>query len=898
MGNDNEGKSPPKATPKRAAKRQTAAGALRALRKQRALQEVEENTFPLMPGPVPAPTLTPRRVVLVPKTTIVPADKSPVEETRVASPGMARIDAWFASGDWQPFAFQRKVWSAYLQGGSGLIHSATGSGKTLAAWLGPVAELIDAGTAPPPLSVLWITPMRALSADTCESLLAPITAMHLDITVGVRTGDTTSAERTRQAKKMPTALITTPESLSLMLSQPDARETFPHLRAVIVDEWHELMGTKRGVQTELALARLRIWRPLMRVWGLSATLGNLEMAAQVLLGPSHTAQHTATYIVEGVQDKRILIDTLIPQQAEKFPWAGHLGFAMLDDVVREIEKSGTTLVFTNVRSQAELWYQALLEAKPEWAGELALHHGSLDHEVRAYVERGLKAGTLRAVVATSSLDLGVDFSPVRRVLQIGSAKGVARLLQRAGRSGHSPGAMSRVTLVPSHAFEFIEAAAARRAARAKQVESRRPIEKPLDVLIQHLVTIAAGEGFVPDALLREVRGSYAYRDLTDEEWGWALDFVVKGGEALRAYPEYRKVIEHGGEFRVADQAIARRHRMSIGTIVSDASMDVRYQNGSRLGHVEESFVARLSPGDAFNFAGRALELVRVRDMTAYVKPATARRRVVPQWGGSKMPFSAELAHATRQMLQAFRDDTAGEPEIAVVARLLAVQQKVSRVPSLKELLIEQVETREGHHLFFYPFAGRHVHLGLGALFGFRLGLIKPATFSFSVNDYGFELLSETPFTLSREALSKLFSTENLLADVLKSLNAAELSKRHFREIARVAGLVFQGFPGANKSNRQVQATSGLIFDVFAQWDKENPLLGQAEREVLQRELEFQRLRETLQDIQTQSVMVMRPPHPTPFCFPLMVERFSEKLSSEKLSDRIQRMQLVFDRDAK
>jgi ATP-dependent helicase Lhr and Lhr-like helicase len=849
------------------ARRQTAAGALRALRKQRvAANEAASGITEAIKKP--------RRVI----------------EAAAGLPGLGRMESWFAACGWQPFPFQREVWTAYLRGESGLIHSATGTGKTLAAWLGPVIEMLDQPAPPPPLSVLWITPMRALSADTAESLLRPVEEMQLPITVGVRTGDTTSAERARQTKKMPAALITTPESLSLMLSQPAARELFSHVRSVVIDEWHELLGTKRGTQTELALARLRTWHPHLRVWGLSATLGNLQTALDVLLGaPGSNGQ-----LIEGVQDKKIVIDTLIPAKADKFPWAGHLGFAMIDEVVREIEGATTTLVFTNVRSQAELWYQALLAARPEWAGQIALHHGSLDQEVRAYVERGLKAGELRAVVATSSLDLGVDFSPVERVLQIGSPKGIARLVQRAGRSGHAPGAVSRVTVVPSHAFEFVEAAAARRAAYAKRIESRRLIEKPLDVLVQHLVTIAAGEGFVERDLFDEVRRSYAYRDLDENEWSWVLDFVVKGGEALRAYPEYRRVMVSGDTFRIANETIARRHRMSIGTIVSDASMDVRYQNGARLGHVEESFIARLSNGDAFNFAGRALELVRVKDMTAFVKPATKNRRLVPQWAGSRMPLSTELAAATRGMLKDFREGTADEPEMAVVDKLLKVQQRMSRVPDINELVIEQIETREGHHIFCYPFAGRHVHMGLAALFGFRLGRIKPATFSFSVNDYGFELLSATPFVLNREAFNKALSTDHLLEDVLGSLNAAELAKRHFREIARVAGLVFQGFPGANKTNKQVQATSGLIFDVFAQWDKENPLLGQAEREVLQRELDFQRLEETLHAMKQQRITILRPRAPTPFCFPLMIERFSEKLSSEKLSDRIQRMQLMFD----
>ena len=806
----------------------------------------------------------------------------------------ARVEAWFAASGWTPFDFQREVWDAYRRGESGLIHSATGTGKTLAAWLGALMESIDAGgSGAPPLTVLWITPMRALSADTRESLLKAVTGLGLDWSVGIRTGDTPSAERARQNRKMPSALVTTPESLSLMLSQAGARESLAGLQAVIVDEWHELLGTKRGIQTELALARLRRWNPRLRVWGLSATLGNLDEAREVLMAGAPAR------LVEGVRDKVIVIDTLIPEQVDRFPWAGHLGFAMVEPVAAEVDAvsaaGGTTLVFTNTRSQAELWYQALLEARPDWAGELALHHGSLDREVRDYVEAGLKLGTLKCVVATSSLDLGVDFSPVARVLQIGSPKGVARLLQRAGRSGHAPGRASRVTCVPSHAFEFIEAVAARRAAEARRIESRRLIAKPLDVLVQHLVTIAAGEGFIEAELLAEVRSSHAYRDLGDDEWSWALDFVVRGGEALKAYPEYCKVAWEDARFRVPDKAIARRHRMSIGTIVSEASMEVRFLKGAPLGHVEESFIGRLSPGDAFTFAGRTLELIRVRDMTAYVKPAPQNKKLVPRWSGGKMPLSGELAASMRAMLKEFRDGRSEEPEMRAVARLLKVQRAVSRIPDVNELLFEQMESREGHHIFVYPFAGRHAHMGMAALFAWRLGQNRPATFSFSVNDYGFELLSATPFALNRELFNLLLSTEHLLASVLASLNAAELSKRHFREIARVAGLVFQGYPGAGKSNKQVQATSGLIFDVFARWDSHNPLLAQSQREVLERELEFARMHDALAAMQRQRITLIRTSRPTPFCFPLMVERFREKLTSEKLADRIARMQLAFDK---
>ena len=827
-----------------------------------------------------------------------------------------RLERWFADSGWRAFDFQREVWNAYLNGESGLVHSATGSGKTLAAWLGALAEWMEEqaslsplgegraeGRAAPPLRVLWITPMRALAADTQLSLQRAVEGLGLPWTVGLRTGDTGSAERARQARRLPSALITTPESLSLMLSNADAREKLSELRLVVVDEWHELLGNKRGVMTELAMARLRKWNPGLRVWGLSATLGNIPEAMERLV-PSPPAlgegraEGPRTRIVKGVSDKQVIMDTLIPADVEKFPWAGHLGLAMLEHVVEAIDSCRSTLVFTNVRSQAEIWYQGLLEARPEWAGLIGLHHGSLDTDVRRWVEAGLKEGRLKAVVATSSLDLGVDFSPVERVLQIGSPKGVARLLQRAGRSGHAPGQASRVTCVPSHALEFVEAAAARRAALAGRIEARQPVNRPLDLLTQHLVTIAVGEGFEEEAMKAEVRSTAAFRDLSEAEWQWAIDFITRGGEALKAYAEYHKVErDEDGVYRVKDAGIAKRHRMSIGTIVSDAAVNIQYLRGKRLGNVEESFIARLGKGDSFIFAGQLLEFIRVENMTAYVKPGKPGSAVIPRWDGGKCPLSSEVADGIRELLELHIDRRENEPEMRAVQRLLKLQHSWSRVPRRHEMLVEQTETREGHHIFFYPFEGRQVHMGLSALLSYRFAKTRAATFSLSFTDYGFELVSRERFELIPLLKAGIFSRDNLLEDMLASLNAAELSKRQFREIARVAGLVFQGYPGQPKTNRQVQATSGLIWEVFARWDPSNPLLGQAEREVLERQLEFSRLGQALDRIANTPVLLRQTHKPSPFAFPIMVGRFREKLTSEKLADRVRRMQLEFDKAA-
>ncbi len=799
----------------------------------------------------------------------------------VMAPSPKDIHAWFRQQGWSPFAFQQDVWAAMRAGESGLLHATTGSGKTYAVWLGALQR----ARPDPGLQVLWLTPMRALAADTARALQTPLPLLLPKWTVGQRTGDTPSAERARQDKKLPAALVTTPESLSLMLTRDSAPQALAGVHTVVVDEWHELIASKRGVQVQLALARLRRFNPGLVVWGLSATLGNLDGAMHALLGQAAVPCRR----VQGRQDKTLVIDTLLPADPGRFSWGGHLGAQMQQPVVDEIARSGTTLIFTNTRSQAEIWYQLLLAAKPEWAGLVALHHGSLDRQVREWVELGLKEGRLKAVVATSSLDLGVDFLPVERVLQIGSAKGIARLLQRAGRSGHAPGRPSRVTLVPTNTLELVEAAAARRAALAGQVEARHSPHKPLDVLVQHLVTVALGGGFAADELFDEVRSTAAYAELTREEFDWALAFVERGGHSLTAYPEYHRVTLIDGRYRVPSKGVALRHRLQVGTIVSDASMQVKWLSGGSIGSIEEGFIARLSKGDTFVFAGRLLEYVRTQDMAAYVRVATKKSGVVPSWGGSKMPLSSELATAVLMLLEEAAQGKFSDIEMQAAQPMLQAQARLSRLPRLGELLIERFTSREGQHFFIYPFAGRSVHMGLAQLWAYRLSKTQPNTFSLSINDYGLEILCAKPVTMGAQEAQALFDTTHLMADVLASLNSGELAQRRFREIARVAGLVFGGYPGAPKSMRQVQASSSLFFEVFRKYDKGNRLLGQAESEVLSQELDLRRLTDTLQRLAALPVAWVDLAVPSPFALPLLVERLREQLSTEKLKDRLDRL---------
>lgn len=791
------------------------------------------------------------------------------------------IDSFFATRGWKPFDFQRRTWEAYAAGSSGLLHAPTGQGKTLAVFLGPLMETITTGN---PCSILWITPLRALAADTLRALREPLAELAPKLDAEARTGDSSSSVRAKLRSRLPHTLVTTPESLSLMLTHAAFREQAAGLRCVIVDEWHELLGTKRGVQTELCLARLRQWLPQLRIWGLSATLGNLTEARQVLLGSAFDGS------VEIAADTRkpVIIETLIPREIDRFPWAGHLGVKLAAGVVREIEKAGTTLLFTNTRSQTEIWFQELLALRPEWAELIAMHHGSLDPAERRKAEDGLRDGSLKCVVATSSLDLGVDFSPVDQVIQVGSPKGVARLLQRAGRSGHQPGRASRILGVPTHAIELIEFAAARDAASARHIESRTPLEKPLDVLVQHLVTCAIGEPFAPDGMRGEIRSTHAFRNLTETEWQWALGFISNGGSALAAYPRYRKARIEDGRYVVDDARLIRQHRFSIGTITSDAAVAVKLSNGRTLGTVEELFISRLKPGSVLVFGGRHLVLVRFHQRVATVKPAPKTvKGHVAIWGGSKMPLSSELAHAVSLRL---RGQGKPCPEMKAVAPVLAIQSEWSRLPDDESLLVEHTRSRDGEHLFIYPLAGRLVHEGLAALAAYRISRSGGGSIETTQNDYGFSLTAARGLFVGEEGIREALSGDDLLDDLVACMNTAELARRQFREVARVSGLILNPPPGAPaRSARELQASSSLLFEVLERYDPANLLLEQSRREILERQLEFTRLAAAIRSLAARPIHFIETERLTPMAFPLWADRLSALLPAGDAASRLEVM---------
>jgi len=855
------------------------------------------------------------------------------------STGYNIIKKWFTSKSLTPFKFQEETWQQLMLGNSGLVNAPTGCGKTFSVFMGALIRFIDehpknyASKKNNGLQLLWITPLRALAKDIARAIEEVIADLDMQWKVGVRNGDTDIAERQQQKRNMPEVLIITPESLHLLLAQKGYPEIFKQLKIIAVDEWHELLGSKRGVQVELALSRVvnvascRLQvaeeeiakettnhsqspedKPLAEscgqttnlcVWGISATIGNLEEAKEVLLAPLKYKKVSpaggdlegAGIIIKANLNKRTDVYSIIPSEIEKYPWAGHLGLKLADRIVSIIEESNTTLVFINTRGMSERWYQTLLTIAPELAGAIALHHGSIERELRTWVEEALHAQKLKAVICTASLDLGVDFRPVDTVIQVGSPKGVSRFLQRAGRSGHRPGDVSTIWFLPTHSLELLEAAALKQAIKENVIESREPMLLCFDVLIQYLCTLAIGEGFLEEEIFEEIKTTYCFSEITNEEWFEVLYHLTNGGKALENYDEYKKVEVDNGLFRIRNRGIAMRHRMQIGTIVSDAMMKVKFMSGGYIGVIEEYFISRLETGDVFTFGGYNLELVTIKDMTAFVRKSKQKKSIVPSWMGGRMSLTANLGMMLRKTFNKVAENKLDEIELKSLQLLFELQKELSHIPQANELLIEHIEDRDGYHLLVYPFEGRQVHEAMSSLLAYRISKITPITFSIAMSDYGFELLSDQPIPVDDTNTAELFTTENLIADIQKSVNAVEMAIRKFRDIAVIGGLIFQGYPGEQKKARHLQASAGLLFRVLTEHDPNNLLLRQAYNEVFAQQMEEQRLRNALQRIKNNKIIITFPQKLTPLSFPIIVDGLSRyNLSSEKLEDRIQRMQ--------
>ncbi|TVQ42776.1 MAG: ligase-associated DNA damage response DEXH box helicase [Saprospirales bacterium] len=794
---------------------------------------------------------------------------------------------WFIKKGWKPFSFQLQCWDLVKDGGSGLLNAPTGSGKTYALLIPLALMASEIDSTHKGVKVIWISPVRALASQILLATNQLIEGLDLNITAGLRTGDSSASERKKQVEKPPDILITTPESLHLWMSSAKTQNHLKNVQAIVADEWHELMGSKRGVQFELAAALLRFWNPQMICWGISATLANTQQSLEILMGDPE--QLKRAQIVKADIKKEIQIKTILPDDILELPWAGHIGLKMLEKVGKQLHKAGSSLIFTNTRSQCEIWYQRLLEALPELAGLMAMHHSAIDEKTRHWVEDSLHNGKLKVVVCTSSLDLGVDFRPVEQVIQIGGPKGVSRFMQRAGRSGHQPGMPAKIFFVPTHAMELLEASAVKAAVQQGLSDEKIPYLRSFDVLVQFLMTLACGNGFDPDELFGLIKNTFSYRSLSREEWEKVIQLLLYGGSALESYDEYRKVDRDvQGKIRVLNKQLALRHRMSIGTITGDQSLSIHYANGRRLGTVEEWFFTHLTPGDVFWFSGKALEFESIRGNKVIVSKSTAKTAKIPAWMGGRMPLSSELGNQMRLQLNSF---TSGEfdDEIKALLPLLEIQKERSAIPLENQLLIEQFESREGFHLFLYPFEGRFVHEGIAALLSSRIAAKIPISFSLAMNDYGLELLAPEKWSVEEILKPDLFDSQRLMEAISTGIKETELAKRKFRDIAMIAGLLFRGFPGREKKARHLISSSSLIFDVMDKYDPENLLYLQAYEEVKTFQMEESRMRNTLNRIISQEWVIVEKKKPSPFCLPLMADRLRERISSEKVEDRVKRM---------
>lgn len=804
-----------------------------------------------------------------------------------STPGYQIVAAWFRSSGNEPFTFQQESWQRFHEGKSGLVIAPTGFGKTFSVFFSVVIHYLnhpeEYGDG---LKLIWMTPLRSLAKDLGRAMSEALAELGLDWEVGVRNGDTSVAERQKQVKRMPDVLIITPESLHLLFAQKDNTRYFKYLKCIAVDEWHELLGSKRGVLTELAVSRLISIVPHLRIWGISATIGNIDEALNVLIPYKGI---TKTF-VRSKEKKKTEIISIIPDEIEVLPWAGHLGTKMAAQLVPIINESRTTLIFTNTRGQSELWYQVMLSVAPDWAGQLAIHHGSIDMELRTWIEDMLHTAQLKAVICTSSLDLGVDFKPVDTVIQIGSPKGVARFLQRAGRSGHSPFETSKIYFLPTHSLELVEAAALKEAAQKGVIESRQPLVQTFDVLVQYLVTLAVGEGFREEQVYQQVKQTFAFSYMERGEWLWALRFITQGGDVLTAYEDFQKVIIEEGIYKVKNRRIAMMHRMNLGVIVSDPMLKVKFLSGGHIGMVEEYFVSKLNPGDKFGLAGKILEFVMIKDMTVLVKKSNAKRAITPSWLGGRLPLSSNLSAFLRHKFSEALHPGAKELELRKLHPLFAQQQAYSHIPKEGEFLIELIETRDGHHLFMYPFEGRLVHEVMSALVAYRISRIQPISFSMAMNDYGFELLSDQPIPMDKIDMNRVLSADNLTEDIARSINAAEMAGRKFRDISVIAGLVMKNYAGKYKTDKNLQSSSGLIFRIFEQYDAQNLLMRQAYEEVFYQQLEEPRLAAALQRIQQSKIIIVNAKAFTPLSFPIKVDSLRQDLSSEELDAKVKKMQ--------
>ncbi len=717
---------------------------------------------------------------------------------------------WLAHRGWALRPHQARVLAAAGQGRNVLLIAPTGGGKTLAGFLPSLVELQARGRGG--LHTLYVSPLKALAADIARNLVAPVSEIGLDIAIETRTGDTSAERRRRQREAPPDILLTTPESLAVLVAGADAPSMFAGLRRVVIDEVHALAGTKRGDQLALCLARLSVLAPDSRRIGLSATIAHRDAIAAYV---APDARPDGVALVEATGGAAPEIGMILPDG--RLPWAGHMGLFSAPDILARIRDARTTIVFVNTRAQAELLFQELWKLNTDTL-PIAIHHGSLEMEQRLRVEAAMAEGKLRAVVATSSLDLGIDWGGVDQVLQVGAPKGVSRLLQRVGRANHRMDEPSRAILVPANRFEVLECEAAILGVAANELDGDPPRPGGLDVLAQHLLGLACSAPFLPDDVFAEIRRAAPYAALTRRDFDDVLGFVENGGYALAAYDRYRKLFRDSeGRVHVMNERVARQHRMNIGTIVEEPLLKVRYRGGALLGEVEEYFANMLTPGDTFMFAGRLLRFLRLRETVLEVADGGTGEPKVPAYAGGRMPLTTNLADRVRRMLS--DPGTWGAfPE--PVREWLALQRGVSRLPGPHDLLVETFPRGDRFYLVAYCFEGRNAHQTLGMLLTRRMERAGFQPLGFVATDYVLGIWSARP----PHDIAALFDQDMLGDDLEAWMAESSMLRRTFRNVAVISGLIERQHPGAEKTRRQVLVNSDLIYDVLRRHQPDHILL--------------------------------------------------------------------------
>jgi ATP-dependent helicase Lhr and Lhr-like helicase len=764
------------------------------------------------------------------------------------------VSGWFESKGWQPRRHQLEMLELAKRGRSALLVAATGAGKTLAGFLPTIRELAEEPSEG--LHTLYVSPLKALAVDVQRNLIGPVEEMGLPIRVETRTGDTPSDRKARQRLKPPHMLLTTPESLSLLLSYPDSPQMFEGLKTIVVDELHGFAKEKRGDLLSLSMSRLARLAPGLRRVGLSATISDPD-AYRSWLAPD--ADMDLVDLVIGDPGAEPDLSILIPEN--KIPWGGHSGFHAVPDVMRLIEQHKTTLVFCNTRGLAELIFQKLWQEN-EQALPIGIHHGSLSVEARRKVEAAMAAGKLRALVATASLDLGIDWGDVDLVVQMGAPKGSSRLLQRIGRANHRLDEPSKGMIVPGNRFEYLEARAALDAIEDDELDPEIFRPGALDVLAQHILAMAVAAPFQQDELLAEIRSAAPYAGLKDETFEEILNFIATGGYALKAYDRFRRLVpEPGGMWRIARPAIAQQHRLNAGVIVEQPLMAVRFRNGRKLGTVEEGFASALAPGDRFFFAGLSLEVEQFKDTDIIVHASTKSAQVVT-YGGQRMSMSTHLANRVRQML-ADRNDWSRFPND--VSEWLEVQSERSVLPEPHQLLVETFPHEGQHFMVAYSFEGWNAHQSLGMLLTKRMEKAGLKPLGFVANDYGLACYGLEPI---RDPQS-LFSPDILEREFVEWVESSYLLKTAFREVAVIGGLVERQHPGRRKTGRQVSFSTDLIYDVLRRYEPQHLLLRAAWDDARRRMTELGRL-VRLVDRAQGTMLHVETDRITPMAVPLMV----------------------------